>query len=95
MGNVDLPFWHKLTLSKPWCTAVWYLPAKSNLKAYSKLKLSIITNFLQNRPLFGVMCKEEKPGDFSLLKNGWTETLCIRTDKSYCMSEYFPKAMQS
>ena len=30
--------------------------------------------------------------DFSLLQNGRTKTWCIRIDKSYCMSEYFPKA---
>ena len=56
-------------------------------------KLSIMTNFLQNGPLFGVLYKEEKPEDFSLPENGRPEMWCIRTDKSYCMSKYFPKAM--
>ena len=52
-----------------------------------------MTNFLQNGPLFGVLYKEEKPEDFSLPENGRPEMWCIRTDKSYFMSKYFPKAM--
>ena len=82
MDNVDLRsvrFWHILILSKPKCTAVWYLSAKSNLIAYSKFKLSIISSFLQIRPLFGVLYKEEKPRDFSLPQTGRTKTWCIRT----------------
>ena len=51
------------------------------------------TQYFTNGPLFVVLYEEEKPAVFSLPKNGQTETTCIRTDKSYCMSEYFPKAM--
>ena len=40
-----------------------------------------------------ILYKQEKPGDFRFRQNGQTKTWCIRTDKSYCMSEYFPKAM--
>ena len=47
-----------------------YLLAKSNLIAYAKFKHSIITILLQIGPLFGVLHKEEKPGDFSLPKIG-------------------------
>ena len=67
----------------------WYLIAKSNPIAYSKSKLLITTDTLQNGPLFGVLYKEEKPGDFSPPKNGRTEKWCIRTDKSHCIAEYF------
>ena len=64
----------------------------SKIKPDSLLKVqtSHINQFLQNGPLFGVLYKEEKPRDFSLPKNVQLETWCIRTDKSHCMSEYFP-----
>ena len=66
----------------------------NKIKPDSLLEVQTFNNhqFLQSRPLFEVLYREEKPGDFSLLKNDRTETWCIRTDKSYCMGEYLPKA---
>ena len=65
------------------------------VKLDSLLEVQTFNNnpFLQIGPLFRVLYNEEKPGDFSLPQNGRAKTLFIRTDKSYWMSEYFPKAM--
>ena len=68
---------------------------KSKLIAYLKSKFSIITIFLRIGPLFEVLYQEDYPGDFSLLQNGCTKTWGIRTNKSYCLSKCFPKAMSS
>ena len=70
----------------------------NKIKPDSLLEVQTFNNnhfffFLQIGHLFGVSYKEEKPGDFSLPQNGRTKTWCIGTDKSYCMSENFPKAM--
>ena len=64
----------------------------SNIKPDSLLEVHTFNknHFLEIGPLFGVLCKEEKPGHPSLPQNGQTKTWYIRTDKSYCMSEYFP-----
>ena len=63
------------------CSKFFYLEAKLDPMAYPKSNIKKKQGFLQNGSLFGVMGKKEKPRDFSLPKNGLTETWSVRADR--------------